>query len=98
MKLIDETIQNNNQSWVYTRIVKLDDGQKLRVRIVRNAYDFQSSAFCDRWDGSQWHTVNAMPIGNCACYKVSYIDKNPNKALFVQDAERLIAVAKQIVC
>jgi len=97
MKTIDTRFYNQDQSWWFERIVKLDDGQKLKVVIRRNAYDFQSSAVCKRWDGNKWHLVNSMPIKDCACKPVSYVDKSPNKALFEKDAKALIAIAKEIV-
>lgn len=35
---------------------------KLRVRRVRDVYDFQSSACVERWDGVRWQELVALPF------------------------------------
>lgn len=35
---------------------------KLRVRRVRDAFDFQSSARVERWDGERWQELVTLPF------------------------------------
>lgn len=55
------------QKFEYTNIVKVcvrlgirDSVHKLRVRISRDSYDFQSWARVERWDGKQWQLVHSL--------------------------------------
>ena len=100
IKQIDETFVNHNQSWIYTlfcTILNVHDtaGQfpKIRVTLTRNAYDQQSFANVEVFSKTEmkWNRVI------CEVYTkdfkssvVSYVEKNPNKNLFVEDANMLL--------
>jgi hypothetical protein len=71
--MIQEDLWNANQSWHYESITDHGD-ERLRVKIRRNAHDFQSSAICERWDGTAWQQVVSRPIEQMACAAVSYTD------------------------
>lgn len=92
---IDEQFSKGQQSWDYIAIRKVAD-HRLRVRLHRDAYDFQSYARVERWDGSKWHEVATRPIKTCACHAASYVAA-ADIALFRTDAETLFALALAIV-
>jgi hypothetical protein len=51
------TVDNTSQSVYYVELLRLEQGDKLRISIRANAYRDQSSADIERWDGSQWRQV-----------------------------------------
>lgn len=93
---INTQVFNADQSWYFTRIIKVD-AIKLKVSIIRNAYDDQSKAKVYKWDGNQWHVVHSLPITDCVCKRISYVTQNITAAVFESDYEKLLAVALQIV-
>jgi hypothetical protein len=99
MKLIQEDLWNDNQSWCYEAITD-HGGERLRVKIRRNAHDSQSSAICERWDGDAWKQVVSRPIEQMECSSVSYTDlpvdyakrttcRKVDADLFLMDADDL---------
>ena len=64
---LQDDLYNADQSWHLHRIVATGDGTRYRVRIRRNAHDFQSWAVAERWSGSAWEKVIERPIGACVC-------------------------------
>lgn len=95
--VIEEQLYLESQSWNFTQIVATANG-RFRVRIRRNAHDFQSYAIVERWDGERWNEVATRPITACACATVSYVHKTVDRALFAADASDLLQVALQVVC
>lgn len=93
---IQEDLWNANQSWNYERVQQVE-GHHFRVRIRRNAYDHQSHATCERWDGDRWRQVISRPIEEMTCSAVSYVTKSPDQLLFQDDACELIALALKVV-
>lgn len=105
MKLIQEDFWNAHQSWCYEAITD-HGGERLRVKIRRNAYDDQSSAICERWTGDEWKQVVSRPIEHMACTAVSYTDKPVNHGttsrtveaeLFLMDADDLRSRALAVI-
>ncbi len=94
--VISERVYNQNQSWYFKRTVKVGT-HKLRTRIRRNAYDFQSSALVERWDGDKWRNVCSAPIMECECRRVSYVQNGITAAHFENDHKRLLKEALAIV-
>jgi len=107
MEIIQNEVDNRGQSWNFTRIVKGNTGRglgsvdrgeyKLRVRIRRNAYDEQSYALVERWDGSKWHEVVKQPIDRCECQSLSYVTRGVTTEAFENDCKRLLDMAKAVV-
>ena len=58
--LIDRGVVKGGQDYVLERVYARDNGDRIRVRIKRDSYDFQSYATADRWDGTQWQNVVRM--------------------------------------
>lgn len=54
-------IYNQSQSWVAVRTLDLGT-HRLRLTVRRNAYDAQSYAKTQRWDGEKWQDVETLPI------------------------------------
>jgi hypothetical protein len=94
--MIQEDLWNANQSWHYESITEHGD-ERLRVKIRRNAHDFQSSATCERWDGHAWHQVVSRPIEQLECSVVSYVTKDPDADLFLADADDLRGRALAVI-
>ena len=100
-KTIVERCWNSGQSWHYTGTFKsvLSNGttHTLRVRIERNAYDFQSSARVERWNGDKWCGVSYKPIAECNCFGLSYVEKGVEPSYFEPDVTALLDEALAIV-
>ena len=97
MRLIAQRTWNQDQSWHHENTVKMDDGQKIRVLIRRNAYDAQSWATVARWNGEEWKQVCSRPITECACRSISYVDQGVGHRSFGPDTASLLAEAKKII-
>ncbi len=105
-----ETLDNElfwklEQSWHYERIVAIN-GVVLKCKIVRNAYNPQSSLNVHAFDSNslEWKQSLHRPISECACRKYAYTDKETPEMLssFRQDAlkafdfvQMLIQIAKK---
>ncbi len=96
-EIISERLYPQRQSWHY-KVIVLVDGRKLRVRIERNAYDFQSHAKVELWADDKWQPVTSMTIGECKCAVVSYVTHRDrfDIGLFREDARTLLQEAAQI--
>jgi len=108
MTMIQEDLWNANQSWCYESITEHGEGVRLRVKIRRNAYDNQSSAICERWDGDAWKQVVSRPIEQMECSVVSYTDlpvgyakpttcRKVDPDLFLMDADDLRSRALAVI-
>ena len=91
-KQLAENTYHVNQSWYYDQIIQRENAT-FRVAIRRNAYDTQSSAKVERWDGEKWQWVYGEPITKCKCRNISYVDRTVTSTDFREDADRLFAVA-----
>ena len=58
------------QSRNLTRIVKTAQGHKLRIRIKRDSYDFQSFARIELWSETEgkWNFVHSIPYVEMAWF------------------------------
>lgn len=95
--IVSEQCWNENQSWNYTLTTKTDDGHKVRVRIRRNAHDFQSHAIAEYWNGSAWAEVQSRPITALRCAAVSYVTRGVTAGQFRADANDLIDAALEVI-
>lgn len=96
MKTISTQTYNENQSWYHKRVVVVDE-RRFKVHIRRNAYDFQSFAKVELWNGSEWKGVYSEPITACACKSISYVQSGITDTAFEEDFMRLLLVAAEIV-
>lgn len=60
------------QSWYYEALWEAS-GEKLRLRIRRNTYDFQSYAIIEIYDPAQrkWNDLAAIPFANMASMAIN---------------------------
>ena len=88
-----------DQSWHYEMVWEID-GHKLRTTVRRNAYDAQSSAKVDRWDGEKWQNVVRRTIEEMGSVQdISYVQGGVVEAHFeVAEVGRMGADAAEIVC
>jgi len=92
-----------SQSWHYELTASFPDvpagerAAKLRVKIERNAMDFQSNAWVLRWNGEEWKSVVWAPITELECSEVSYVDKDVGPHRFTNDAINLLTEAVEIL-
>lgn len=98
-KIIQSDFNYSQQSWHYTQLVKVGD-TKFRIRLRRNAYDFQSYAVIERWNGEEWKEVLSRPIREMLCKDVHYYSEqlsSEQKGFFEFDAEALLLLALEVV-
>jgi hypothetical protein len=97
-EILQSDFSHNSQSWFYTHI-EVIGSKKYRVRIRRNAYDFQCYAIVEIWTGKKWAEVISRPIEEMSCSSVSYTQEilsEADKTRFKLDATNLLALAVQI--
>ncbi|MCK9434346.1 MAG: hypothetical protein M0R32_05870 [Candidatus Cloacimonetes bacterium] len=96
--ILQADFSHHSQSWFYTHIEILGPN-KYRVRIRRNAYDFQCYAIVEIWTGKKWSQVISRPIEEMSCNSVSYTQETlseADKTRFKVDATNLLALAVRI--
>lgn len=59
--IIREDYTHARHDLLFTRVVVLNDGRRLRTSIRRNSHDFQSSAHVETWTPAGWVEVVALP-------------------------------------
>lgn len=96
MKVISTRVYNQNQSWVFEKVVETYD-QKVKVTIVRNAYDMQSYGKTEIWADNKWNKITNVPIQFLECKKISYVQENVGVNDFEKDYKFLLEEALQII-
>ena len=96
-RVIGEWMWHADQSWRYKVLVATCRKDRLEVHVRRDAYDYQSFARVDRWDGDEWQMVTSWPIENCECRAVSYVTREPDICLFRRVAAGLLVEARAIL-
>lgn len=99
---INPIAYNTDQSWNYQVHFLTGNGVMLRISIRRNAYDNQSHARVEAFDGAglKWNPLGSIPFETCACKTISYVQKQltgSDMVLFEQDADRLLQMALVIL-
>lgn len=99
LKMLDRTCSNGKQSLEYRSIWTLGT-HKLRIRRDRDAYEFQSSAVIERWNGEQWKQVESIHYSNMAsCQSDCYVVRDaarPNPAE-LRDEQELLRLATLVL-
>lgn len=98
---ICEDLANSDQSWDYTLIQRIQLNNRLecpiKITIRCHACDNQSHVRGYSFDGYEWKLLVEIPF-TCAlaCFRMSYVTKNADIALFRNDAsiaiKRLAAI------
>lgn len=75
-----------------------DRGHRLHIFISSDSsYHFQSRAYIERWDGSQWQRLVDIPPTDLSNYP-SYVARIPPSATdFAKDRLRLLAAARFVL-
>ena len=91
--IIESREFRGTQSRNLSRIVKTHQGHKLRIRIKRDSYDFQSYARIELWSEplGKWNFVHSIPHPEMACVKSTFEGKMD------EDAVELLRMALLIV-
>ncbi len=109
MKTISKSISKGQHSVNYKEILKVD-GVKLRIIIESDAYDFQSCARIQKWNGDEWHIIDSIHYSEMNTpYSLVYkacnqprvlspdtIMKN-NDQFFKKDRDILIDIAREVI-
>jgi hypothetical protein len=102
---ITRTLTRSEQSWQLLHVFQVGQ-QRFRVEIKRDAYDFQSWARIERWDGQRWREVHRLPQATMAvltkeagrelvCYVEPVLGER-GEAAFAVDERELIRVALEV--
>ncbi len=99
-KLLHDQMYPVGQSWCFDALWSLGS-ERLKIDIVRNAYDDQSHRrvlLLDRVNG-RWNQLWELPFKTAHCHPIQYVQprEKVNGALFIRDAQELLAVAKKIL-
>lgn len=96
--IIQADFYHTQQAWHYTQTVKVGN-TKFRTRLKRDAYDFQSYAVIERWNGEEWKEILSRPF-SAMMFKdaPSYAEQltAEQKGFFEFDAEALLQLATQV--
>lgn len=91
----------NSLEWTAHYSVESNGVQSLRIRIKRDAYDFQSYAVVEIWSQHNqcWSQIAAIPYPHLATLDCSYVDRDEDHVdrLFLVDADDLLALAGEIL-
>jgi hypothetical protein len=85
---IRKRLWQDKQSWNYEAIYELN-GNKVRVNIKRDAFDFQSYARAHVLDCKQWRPITRIPYPHMHT-KASYVSDTVTEENFTQDEKELI--------
>lgn len=98
MENIAERFFYESQSWQYERVLRIKE-RVYKTNICRNAYDSHSylRGYCFSELTTSWKLLVDAPICEAFCESVSYVDKNPDKALFFKDSEAVLEELQRIV-
>jgi len=91
--IIDNKEFRGRQSRNLTRILKIAQGNRLRISIKRDSYDFQSHARIELWSETEgkWNFVHSIPFAEMACVKSALDGK------MEEDARELLRTALLII-
>ena len=96
MKNISTQVATGRQDALFTEILK-DGDKKIRIRIRRDSYTFQSHAVAELWDGKKWHQVHSIHYANMKTATGLEFKKNLAASDFAADRKELLRVAKEII-
>ena len=95
--VISERVWNGSQSVNFERLVAIGD-KRVRYRIKVDAYDFQSSAIAEIWNGERWNRIHVIPGEEVLTRKmVSYVTKGVTARAFAGDLAELERVVKAVL-
>jgi len=98
VETITSEIGKGSQDVLFTRVVRLTDGTKLRVKIRSDSYDFQSYARVHRWDGTEWKLVHSVHYSKMATPAGLYVRFNRvADSTFKKDLDELLRVASAVL-
>jgi len=96
-KEINEHLVMQQQSWFYRWVGKLDN-KSVKVCIKRNAYDTQS--YIEGYimkNKEEWSKIVWRPINDSAVKTVSYVQKDPDKNLFIEEKDSVLKEIYELI-
>lgn len=91
-------ISKASQGYRYTELTTAANGDRLRVVIYSDAYDFQSYARVERWDGEKWQNVWSIHHGRMATRPGLHYRQQPATAAdFRADRVALLEAAALVI-
>lgn len=97
--LISEEISKGRQDLVFMRLFNMGD-HKLKIHIVSDSYDFQSSAQIEIFHPSElkWNTLHRIHYSKMQTpSSLAYKTPQVGVEAFQKDIDTLIGVAKQVL-
>ena len=95
MEILDTKLTNLETAWEFQQVVMVNN-RKFRIDIHRDAFDEQSWANCEWWNGETWEFMVYIPIRDCNCYNIKYFGE-ATKASFAKDVKKLVADSIELV-
>lgn len=99
MKRHTQKVWKSQQSWNYESLLSHPNGKRVRIRIKRDAFDYQSYALAECFDAeaNKWNEVASIPYPQMSCLKVSYIQDTATMKDFQEDEKTLLGEAEIVL-
>ena len=103
MHIIQESgPHKSGQNTDFQRVYVLTNGDRLRVRIsLDSAYEVQTRAHAERWDGTQWHNVLTWdgrdPLIKSLPSGYARIEDSERKNAFIATANTMMLAASDVI-
>lgn len=95
--VISDRTWSGHQSW-NREVIENVSGKRVRMTVKVDAYDFQSWAKAELWNGEKWHTVHMIPGQQVRAVKrVSYVQRTCTPTEFDADIDELRSVTKGVL-
>lgn len=95
--VISDRTWSGHQSW-NREVIENIGGKRVRMTVKVDAYDFQSFAKSELWNGEKWHTVHKIPGQEVQAFKkISYVAPFCSPATFDNDLAELRSVTKGVL-
>jgi hypothetical protein len=101
MKKLTEKVWSTGHGWSYEALFAagVHDGERLRVKIDRDAYDYQNRCVVEIYNAASnsWNQLAAVPFPLMKSNAINYVSKTVTAAAFAGDVETLLAEAAMII-
>ena len=95
--VVSDRTWQGHQSW-NRELIENISGKRVRFTIKVDAYDFQSWAKAELWNGEKWNSVHHIPGQQVKAFgKVSYVSRTCAPSVFEPDINELRAVVKGVL-
>lgn len=95
--VISDRTWQGHQSW-NREVIENIGGKRVRLTVKVDAYDFQSWAKAELWNGEKWNTIHHIPGQEIKSFgQVSYVSRSCDPKVFDKDLNELRSVAKGVM-